>query len=64
MKRKWKDIVNSFDKIEDVIIQPNGKSIRVRGTKRGKFADVYADYTYPQVAQEVFKKVQNFIGIK
>jgi hypothetical protein len=62
--KNWKDIVNKFDIIEDAILQPNGKSIRVRGKKDGKFADVYTDYKNSEVAKEVLKKVQAFIGIK
>jgi len=62
--KNWKDIVNKFDVIEDAILQPNGKSIRVRGKKDGKFADVYTDYKNSEVAKEVLKKVQAFVGIK
>ena len=62
--KNWKDIVNKFDEIEDAIIQPNRKSIRVRGTKDGKFADVYTDYSDEKIAKEVLKKVQSFIGVK
>lgn len=62
--KNWKDIVIKFDVIEDVIIQPNGKSIRVRGTKDGKFADVYTDYNNKEVAKAAFEKITAFIGIK
>lgn len=63
-KTNWKDIVNKFDEIEDAILQPNGKSIRVRGTKDGKFADAYEDYSDTKIAKEVLKRVQSFIGVK
>jgi hypothetical protein len=59
----WKDIVNLFDKIDDAIIEPNGTTIRVRGTKNGKFADTYQDYSDKKIAKEVLKKVQAFIGV-
>ena len=58
-KKNWKDIVQSFDKIEDIIIQPNGKSLRVRGKVKGKFADMYVDYNNKEVAQEVYNKIKS-----
>lgn len=61
--KNFKEIVEHFDTIDDVIIQPNGTSIRVRGTKHNDFADAYIDYTHKEVAQEVAKKVSYFIGI-
>lgn len=62
--KNWKDIVNKFDTIDDVTIQPNGKSLRVRGKKDGKFADVYTDYNNKEAAKGVHDKVATFIGIK
>ncbi len=59
--KNWKDIADKFDNIESAIVQPNGKSIRVVGTKGGKFADVYTDYKNAKVAQEVVKKVSALI---
>lgn len=60
----WKEIVEKFDVIEDAIIQPDGKSIRVRGTKNNKFADAYVEYKNSKVAEEVHKRVSAFVGIK
>lgn len=61
--KNFKIIVNEFDKIDDVIIQPNGKSVRVRGSKDGKFTDCYVDYAHKEVAQEVAEKISYFIGV-
>lgn len=58
------DIVDLFDVIEDVIIQPDGKSIRVRGKKDGQFADYYQSYNYVKVTKEVAKRLKYFVGIK
>lgn len=60
----WKEIIDRFDIIEDVITQPNNISLRIRGKKDGKFADVYVDYKSKEAAAEVFKKVSTFIGVK
>ena len=57
-KKNWKDIVQSFDDIDDIIIQPNGKSIRVRGTVKGKYADMYVDYNNKEAAEGVFKNIK------
>ena len=58
------DIVDLFDVIEDVIIQPDGKSIRVRGKANGEFMDFYQSYNYIKVTNEVAKLLKFFIGIK
>ena len=58
------DIVDLFDVIEDVIIQPDGKSIRVRGKKDGQFTDYYQSYNYVKVTKEVAKRLKYFVGIK
>jgi len=63
-KLSYQDIVKKFDEIEDVIIQPDGKSIRVRGTKNNKFADFYETYSNKKIATEIFKKINNFVNIK
>jgi len=60
----YNDIVKSFDKIEDAVIEPDGKTIRVRGTKNSKFQDIYSQYKNKEVAKEVIKKVQNLIGVE
>lgn len=52
-----KDIMKMFDKIDDVIIQPNGKSVRVRGEKDGEFADVYVNYSSKEGAEAVYKEL-------
>ena len=58
------DIVNLFDVIEEVIIQQDGKSIRVCGKKDGKSTDYYQSYNYTKVAREVAKRLKYFVGIK
>jgi len=60
----YKVIVDRFDVIEDAIIEPDGLTVRVRGEKDSKFADVYSTYKNAEVAKEVLKKVKNFIGVK
>ena len=60
----WKDIISKFDEIEDCIIEPDGLTIRTRGTKSGKFADDYSHYKNKKVATEIHKKVSQFIGVK
>lgn len=58
------EIVDLFDVIDDVIVQPDGKTIRVRGKKNGEFADYYQSYNYMKVAKEVAKRLNYFIGVK
>jgi hypothetical protein len=50
-----------FDEIEDVIIQPNGTSVRVRGSKGGKFADYYGDYKSEKEAKGILKEIEKCI---
>lgn len=59
----YKVIVERFDVIEEAIIEPDGLTVRVKGTKNGKYADVYSQYKNARVAQEVLKKVTQFIGV-
>ena len=57
------DIVNEFDLVEDVIVQPDGLSIRVRGKKDGDFHDFYKTYQNKKTARCVFEKIKMFVGI-
>lgn len=57
-KKNWKDIVTSFDEVTEIIIQPNGKSLRIRGTKDNNGADMYVDFNNKEVAKEVYEKVK------
>lgn len=57
------DIVNDFDLIEDVIVQPDKMSIRVRGKKNDKFHDFYKTYQNKKVANIVAQKIKMFIGV-
>ena len=59
----YREIVKRFDKIDDVVVEPDGVTVRVRGEKSGKFADYYGTYTHNKVAKEVAKKLENFIGV-
>ena len=58
------EIVDLFDVIDDVIVQRDGKTVRVRGKKDCEFADYYQSYSYTKVAKEVAKRLKYFIGIK
>ncbi len=60
----WKDIISKFDEIKDCIIEPDGLTVRTRGTKSGKFSDDYSTYKNEMVATEIHKKVSQFIGVK
>lgn len=52
-----KDIKKEFDSIDDCIIQPNGKSLRVRGKKDGKFHDMYVTYSSKEGAEAAHKEM-------
>jgi len=62
-KKNWKEIVESFTKITEVIIQPNKKSLRLRGFVDKNQADMYIDYKNAETAKEVYEKVKAFVGI-
>jgi hypothetical protein len=55
----YDEIVSRFDTIEDVIIEPDGKTIRTRGKKDGKFADVYTTCKTSKIAKDIFAKIDS-----
>ena len=66
--KNWRDIVESFTEIEDVLVQSNPEKtewcVRTRGTLNGHFQDSYSYYNNKEVAEKVAEKVSYFIGIK
>lgn len=58
------DIVNLFDVINDVTVQPSKKLVTVTGLQNGKHYVYTKSYMHLKVAQEVAKRLKYFIGIK
>ena len=58
------DIVNTFDIIDDVTVQPSKKLITVYGRKDGELTTYAKSYQHLKVAQEVAKRLKYFIGIE
>ena len=59
--KNWKEIIELFDTIDNIIIQPNLKEIRVQGTKNSKFKDNYSSYINKEVAKAVYEKIKAVI---
>lgn len=57
----WQEVVKGFDKIESAIIEPDGRTVRVKGEKNGKFEDSYVLYRNDKLAKNALKEIQKEI---
>lgn len=61
--KNWKQIVESYDKVEKVYSHSSKPIVNVTGIKGGELHSENFEYKHKKVAEKVFEKISVFVGV-